>query len=344
MTALGLARGGQGIGLAKVLSAAAALGTLGPVAAIAYREGAEPATFSALRAGLGAAILGALVVSRRQPSISLARLALRERALLALAVGVNGAMNLVLFLAFGAMSVGLVMVIFYSYPMLVALLAAALGRESLTPGRVGALGVAGAGLALVLGSQLAPGAHATAAGVALAAVAAACHAVYLVAIRGGFDRVPAVQATSLVLAGGLVISGTAALAIEATAIGGAWLGSPVAWAAILCAGTFGAAFPKVWVMSGVRLIGSTRAAVAMLMEPVVAVVVAAVALGQQLTALELAGAAAILVAVVLVQRPVATGPVGLATAAPAPASIVRPGGPDPTARDRGSRPGGRDRT
>lgn len=109
------------------------------------------------------------------------------------------------------------------------------------------------------------------------------------------------------LAGGTVISGTAALAIEGSSIAGAWLSSPVAWGAILCAGTLGAALPKVWVLGGVRLIGSTRAAVAMLMEPVVAVVVAAVVLGQRLTALELVGGAAILVAVVLVQRASGTG-------------------------------------
>jgi drug/metabolite transporter (DMT)-like permease len=56
-------------------------------------------------------------------------------------------------------------------------------------------------------------------------------------------------------------------------------------------------------MRGVRLIGSTRAAVVMLMEPVVAVVVAAAVLGQTLTMLELLGGMAILAAVVLVQRP-----------------------------------------
>jgi drug/metabolite transporter (DMT)-like permease len=295
-------------GLLKVLAAAAALGTLGPVAALAYGEGVEPATFSALRAGIGAAILGALVLSRRQPSIGLARLAPRQRALLAVAVAVNGMMNLVLFFAFGAMAVGLVMIIFYCNPVLVALLSAALGRERLTPVRIVALAVAGTGLALVLGSQLGPEAHATAAGIALAGTAAACHALYLVTIRGGFDDVPGVQATSLVLAGGLAISGTAALLIEGGGIVGEWLVSPVAWAAIVCAGTFGAALPKVWVIGGVRRIGSTRTAVAMLMEPVVAVVVAAAALGQRLTELELVGGAAILVAVVLAQLPPRTSP------------------------------------
>jgi drug/metabolite transporter (DMT)-like permease len=290
-------------GVLKVLAAAAALGTLGPVAALAYGEGVEPATFSTLRAGIGAAILGALVLSRRQPSVSLARLAPRQQALLALAVAVNGLMNLVLFFAFGAMAVGLVMVIFYCYPVFVALMSAALGREGLTPARMLALAFAGAGLGLVLGSQLGPEAHATVAGVALAGTAAACHAVYLVAIRGGFDDVPGVQATSLVLAGGLVISGSVALAIEGPGVMGDWLASPVAWAAILCAGTFGAALPKVWVIGGVRRIGSTRTAVAMLLEPVVAVVIAGVALGQRLTELELAGGAAILLAVVLAQLP-----------------------------------------
>lgn len=295
-------------GLLKVLAAAAALGTLGPVAALAYGEGVEPATFSALRAGIGAAILGALVRSGRQPSVGLARLAPRQRALLALAVAVNGLMNLVLFLAFGAMAVGLVMIIFYCNPVLVALLSAALGRERLTPVRIFALALAAAGLALVLGSQLGPEAHATAAGIALAGTAAACHVLYLVTIRGGFDDVPGVQATSLVLAGGLVISGTAALLIEGGGVVGEWLASPLAWAAILCAGTFGAALPKVWVIGGVRRIGSTRTAVAMLMEPLVAVVVAAAALGQELTGLELVGGAAILVAVVLAQLPSRTSP------------------------------------
>jgi len=290
-------------GLPKIIAAAAAMGTLGPVAGVAYGEGVDPATFSALRAGIGAAILGTLILAGRQPRVPLSRVPPRQRAMLALAIVVNGAMNLVLFFAFGAMAVGLVMVVFYTYPVLVAVMSAALGRERLTRVRIAALAVACAGLVLVLGSQLGPEAHATAAGIALAGIAATCHAVYLVAIRGGFDDVPGVQATSLVLAGGLVISGTAALVMHGAGVAGDWLGSPAAWTAILCAATLGA-LPKVWILGGVRLIGATRAAVALLTEPVVAVVVASLLLGQRLTAWELVGGAAILVAVVVVQRPI----------------------------------------
>jgi drug/metabolite transporter (DMT)-like permease len=297
------ATGGQPVGgLLKVLAAAGAMGTLGPVAALAYREGITPPAFSALRAGLGALILGCLVLGHRQPSVHLGSLPREQRLLLTVAIVVNGLMNLALFFAFGAMAVGLVMAIFYLNPVLTAVFSAALGRERLTPLRILALGIACLGLALVLGSQLGPEAHATAAGVALAGVAAVCHAVYLVVIRGGFDDVPGVQATSLVLLGGLVISGSAALVLEGAGVADEWVVSPAAWAAIACAATVGA-LPKVWIMGGVRLIGSTRAAVALLMEPVVAVVVAAVALGQRLSLYELAGGALILLAVVLTQLP-----------------------------------------
>lgn len=290
-------------GLLRVVAAAGTMGTLGPIAAIAYAEGLQPATLSALRAAIGAAILGLLVVAAVQPSVSLSRLPRRQAATLGLVIVTNGLTNLVLFFAFGAMAVGLVMVVYYCYPTIVALLAAGLGREALTPVRVAALAAAGAGIALVLGGQLGPDAHATVAGVLLALTAAACHAIYLVAIPRGFDAVPTVQATALVLAGGVVISGTAALLLGGSGVVGGWAASPVAWLAIAAAGTVGA-LPKVWIIGGVRRIGSsTSAAVAMLVEPIVAVVVAAVVLGQALTPVELAGAAAIFAAVLLAQLP-----------------------------------------
>lgn len=294
--------GGQVGGVLRVLAAAAAMGTLGPVSAIAFAEGIEPSTLSALRAGIGAAILGALVWSGREPSVRLATLPGRQRLLLGVAVTINGVMNLALFLAFGAMAVGLAMILFYCNPVLVAVISAAMGREPLTRLRLVALAVAGAGLVLILGNQLGAAAHATAAGIALATFAAGCHAVYLTVIRGGFDAVPATQATSLVLAGGLVISGSAAVAMYGTGIAGPWLASPVALLAIGCVATVGA-LPKAWILGGVRRIGSTRAAICLLLEPAVAVVVAAVALGQVLTVAELAGGALVLIAVVLVQLP-----------------------------------------
>lgn len=289
-------------GSAQVLAAAAMMGTLGPVAGVAYRTGIAGPTLSAMRAGVGASILWLLIAAGRQPAIRLRSLTRREATMLGAAVLVNGVMNLALFIAWGLMAVALVTVVFYTYPLLTAIGSTALGRERLTPTRIAALAVAGLGIVLVLGDQVGPDARASVAGVALAFVAALCHATYLIVVRGGFDRVPPAQATACVLTGGFAISGTAAVAIHGAGVLGPWLASPVAWAAILFIGSFGAAIPKIWVISGVRIVGATRTAILMLAEPITAVVVAALVLGQTLTVQQVVGGALVLAAVVAVQR------------------------------------------
>jgi drug/metabolite transporter (DMT)-like permease len=286
-----------------VFGAAAALGTLGVISTLAYREGVPAPVFTALRAALGALVLGALVVLHWQPSTSLRLLPHRERRALAIATAANGVMNLLLFAAFSVMSVAIVMTLFYMYPVLVMLALAGLGREHITAVRLGALGLAVAGLVLVVGGQVGPDADVTLAGVSLALAAAVCQAAYLVVSRDGYLSVPAVQATSLILLGGMLISGTAAGLTGGFSDAGTWLSEPVVWVTVLLAGTVGAAIPKVLVLMGVRRIGGTRTAMLMLAEPVVAVVSAAVVLGQPITGAEVLGGAAILVAAALVQRP-----------------------------------------
>lgn len=293
----------QARGVVEMVVASVSLGTLGPIAGLGYQAGLTPATFSALRAAIGAAILGALVASGRQPRVGLRTLPSRQQAMLLVAVVVNGLQNLCLFFAFGQMTVALVLMLFWLNPGMIAVASAALGRDRLTPLRIGALSMAGLGLLLVLGSQVGPDAHGTPLGVVLALLAAVCHAVYYLVVRDGFPRVPAVQATSLVLTGGVVISGSVALLVEGLGLDGGWLDSPTAWAAVLVAGTVGAAIPKVLVIRGVRTIGSVRASLVALCEPVTGVVVAALVLGQTLTLAEVVGGTAILVAAAVVQRP-----------------------------------------
>ena len=286
-----------------VFGAAAALGTLGVISTLAYREGMSAPVFTALRAALGALILGILVLARWQPRVALRGLAARERRMLSIAIVANGAMNLLLFAAFSVMAVAIVMTLFYTYPVLVMVAMAAMGLERITPLRLGALGLAMAGLVLVVGSQVGPEAHVTLAGVGLALAAAVCQAAYLVVSRDGYTSVPAVQATSLILLGGMLISGTAALLTGGFSSVAGWATEPIVWVAVLLAGTVGAAIPKVLVLMGVRRIGGTRTAMVMLAEPVVAVVAAALVLGQPVTVAEVVGGGAILLAAALVQRP-----------------------------------------
>lgn len=284
-----------------MLVASVSLGTLGPVASLGYQAGLAPATFGALRAAIGAAILGMLTATGRQPRVRLASLPQRQRRMLALAVLANGLQNLFLFFAYHEMAVAPVLMIFWLNPGIIAVASAVQGRERLTGTRVAALAVAGSGLVLVLGGQAGGQAVVTGAGIVLAALAAVCHATYYLVVRDGFPDVPAVQATSLVLAGGVLISGSVAIVSEGFAIGGGWLATPAAWVALLVAGTLGAAIPKVLVIRGVRAIGSTRAALVALVEPLTGVIVAAALLGQALSLTQVAGAVAILVAAAIVQ-------------------------------------------
>jgi len=341
-------------GVVYVLLAALAFGMLGTLSNLAYRAGMSAPMFTVLRAGIGALTLAVLIAVTRRPTVTVRRLPRPERISLAIAIVANATLNLALFAAYGAMSVALVLAVYFTYPILVALASVALGRERFTPSRVAGLVLATAGLALVLGSQAGPTVGVTAAGLAFALLAASCQATYLVVSRAGYTRVPSDQATMLILIGGVLLAlplalvagpaGSAAaasagagaaegaddlLAAVATMLAGSfrWVADPTAWLAAILAGTVAAAAAKVWLLRGVRRIGGTRTAVLMLAEPLFGVVLAAIFLGQAVVPVEVAGGVLVLAAALLVQRPAA----GPATAAVGPASSggrSRPGTPN----------------
>ena len=285
------------------LGAGIALGTLGPVSTIAYGAGMGSPTFAALRATIGALVL--VLLSRRAATSHLALRSLprAELATLGLVAVAQALLSLALFAAYDVMAVALVLAVYFCYPLLVAGFSIVLGRERLTTVRGVALPTAIAGLlAVVLGR--AAGAEASVAGLLLALAAATCQAVYLVAARRGFTRLPSDQAVAYILAGAAVIMWLVAIPVDGA--GGhllAWAGQPEAWLAILVAGTVGAALAKVWTLRGVRRLGGTRSAVLMLTEPVTGVLLAAVFIAQAPTPVQLAGIAAVLAGAILAQRP-----------------------------------------
>ncbi len=291
-------------GVCYVLGAALSFGLLGTLSGLAYKADMGSATFTTLRAAIGAGVLGVVLAAGRHEWVALRRLTRREQAMLATAVVANGMLNLALFAAYGAMSVALVVAIYFTYPLLVALASVALGRERFTAARVAGLVLASLGLLLILGTKVGPGAAVSTFGLACAVLTATCQATYLVVSRSGYTRVPSQQATALILAGGALLAGALALAADVPSGHAlAWVGSPAAWGAVIVAGTLCAALAKVWLLRGVRRIGGTRTAVLMLGEPITGVIMAALVLGQAVTAAEVAGGVAILGAAALVQRP-----------------------------------------
>jgi len=294
-----------GTGVAYVLAAGVAFGTLGPVSNLAYGAGMGSPTFAALRATVGAMVL-LLAFGRDERRLDLRSLTRREQGQLAIAAAAQASLSLALFAAYSAMSVALVLAVYFSYPLLVCGASIALGRERLTATRAFALAVSLAGLLVVVLGRLGPEVHLSVTGLVLASIAACCQATYLVASRNGFTRVPSTQAVTVILVGAAIAIWAVAIPVDGSS--GkllAWVSSPAAWIAILFAGAVGAGLSKVALLRGVRRVGGTRSSVLMLVEPITGVVLAALVLGQTFGAPELIGGAGVLIGAMLAQRPAA---------------------------------------
>jgi drug/metabolite transporter (DMT)-like permease len=316
-------------GLAIVIASASLFGMLGPLSRFAYDAGMEPPAFVAWRAVIGFLALGAYVGWRvRRGATRLIRFGgLRRRAQLAvLAAALAGTvLNLCMFFAFDRITIALALLGFYTYPALVAVANVALGRERLDRSRLAALALAIAGMIAVVASQLDPaaGIRLDALGIGLALGAAVCQTIFVIMARDGYPEVPTEQAMTTVL----LVSGIGAVLVALVAGGIGSLAQPIADPSVLpllvFTGVAAAAIPSFGFLTGIRLIGGTRAGILMLFEPVVGVALAAWLLSEALVPIQIVGAAAILGAAVLLQR--AAHPDG-ATAADE-RSVVVPGGP-----------------
>jgi drug/metabolite transporter (DMT)-like permease len=305
---VGLSPYGTGVGY--VLAAGVAFGTLGPISNVAYGAGMGSPTFAALRATVGALVL-LLAFGRDERRLDLRSLTRREQGQLAMTAGAQAALSLALFAAYSAMSVALVLAVYFSYPLLVCGASIALGRERLTATRAVALAVSLAGLLIVVLGRLGPDAQLSITGLVLAAIAACCQATYLVASRNGFTRVPSTQAVTVILVGAAIAIWAVAIPVDGSS--GrlvAWVANPSAWLAILFAGAVGAGLSKVALLRGVRRVGGTRSSVLMLVEPITGVALAALVLGQPFGAPELVGGAGVLIGAMLAQRPAAVAKAG----------------------------------
>ena len=183
-------------GFAIVIVSAALFGMLGPLSRFAYDAGMEPPAFVAWRATIGFLGLGIFVAWRvRRGDTRLARFGdLPGRARLAmLAAALAGTvLNLCMFIAFDLITIALALLCFYTYPAMVAIANVTLGRERLDGSRRVALGLASAGMVLVVASQLDPaaGIRLDPVGIVLALGAAVSQTIFVAARAGRLSRGP----------------------------------------------------------------------------------------------------------------------------------------------------------
>lgn len=301
----------DGVGAGLVVLAAVCFATLGPVSRFAFAAGVDELTLVTWRAVIGGLFVAGtvLVLSRLGQVVTrpLRDIPPRQRVMNVAAGLLNSVLNLAVLMAISRISIALTLLVFYTYPALVALVSTALFGERLDTLRWTALGVSLFGLALVVIGAGELG-EVNLVGVGLAFVGALCQVAYALTAQRGFSSVPAPQAGGITFA----VAALAYLAFAGLTGQLAVLDAPLASSAALLpvvfAGVVGAGIPTMaWIM-GIRILGAPRAAVISTLEPVVGVALAALLLAEIPTPLQVVGGACIVGAAIVVQRRPGVGP------------------------------------
>lgn len=248
-----------------------------------------PLAFNTARMALAVALLWMVV--------GVQRLSLPPRAdlgrLVALGVLGNGLYQILFILGIARTRAGDAALLVSAAPAFIEAIHWVQGRE--TTGKRGLLGiaisVAGIGL-VVFGAAHASAGESTLAGNLLMLGAALCWALYSVGLKPFTDRLSPITLSSVTMTGGLLamllVSAPSIRATDWQALDGR------GWGAVLYSGVLAMFFAYLLWYRGVRVLGATRTSMYVNLQPVVAMTVAAMFLGERPHALQLVGAACIL--------------------------------------------------
>jgi drug/metabolite transporter (DMT)-like permease len=283
------------VGPLLCLISAAGFGAMAIFGKLAYDEGVEVGDLLLVRFALASVLLLAVA----QATGALSRLS-RRAVVVGLAMGGVGyaAQSGLFFLALERMDASLLALILYVYPALVLAGAVALGRERVTARRVVALAVALAGVALVLAG--AASGRVDALGAAMGFAAALVYSSYILVGDRVTVGIPLVALVALVCTGA-----TCTFAVASAVRGGPELAFGAAgWGWIGCIVLVSTVGAILTFFAGLARVGPSAASILSTLEPVVTVALAAAAFGESLSAVQLAGGALVLSAVVVMQWPV----------------------------------------
>lgn len=276
-------------GVLLAVTSAACFGVLPVLTKVVYDDGVGPFGVLSVRFTVAAVLLLGLarVRGERLPRG-------RKLGQLALLGGVGYVVeSLCYFSALTRISAGLTALLLYLYPALVVVLSAVLLRHR--PGRsaVGCVLVATVGTALTIG----PVAGGQTVGVLLGLAAAASYALYIVLSSTAAEGVGP-------LATSAVVMGACALVYDALALGtrATLPSSAGAWTALAGVTVLGTVVAVAAFFAALALLGPSDTAVLSTVEPVVSVAVAALALGETLSSVQLAGGALVVGAVLVLAR------------------------------------------
>jgi drug/metabolite transporter (DMT)-like permease len=253
-----------------------------------------PLAFNGVRVALAAVALTAVALARGGPWPSRRELA----TFLALGVIGNGLYQVLFVEGIARTRASDAALVISAGPAFIALLGWIRGTERIS-GRawVGiALSIAGIALVVLGGSRTAPGAS-TLLGNALVVAGSLCWAVFTVLLKPYTHRVDGVQLSAATMVGGA----TVLLLVSAPSIAAAdWAAaSGATWGAIVYSGIAGLVVAYLFWYRGVRVLGPTRTAMYVNLQPVFALAVAWVALGERPGVVQIVGAAGVMTGLLL---------------------------------------------
>ena len=281
-------------GTLMCLASGAAFGAMAVFGKLSYDEGATVGTLLVIRFGLAAVLFWLLLAARG--SLGEVRTLGRRDLGLGLALGAAGYALQAggYFAALERIDASLLALILYTYPAMVAGAALAIGRERLNGRKVAALLLASSGLVLVLAGAGAGALDPL--GAALGLGAAMVYTTYILVSERVVARVrpPVLSAIVCTGAAASLLVGTTLLGefrpADLTAAGWGWL------ACLAVISTVGAVS---LFFAGLDRVGPTAASILSTVEPVVTVLLAFLVFGEVLGAVQLAGGALVLAAVLV---------------------------------------------
>lgn len=289
-------RDGRAAGIALIVGSAIAFGAMAIFARFAYADGVDTWTLLALRFAIAAACLAALA---HASGGGWPRGRDRVIAVLMGAAGYAG-QAATFFSALVLAPAGLVALLLYLHPALVAVLAALFLHERMTAVKLAALAIALLGLALTVAPALSGGIGdfpRLPLGIALGVAAAVIYALYIVVgTRLGARVSP--------LALSAIIATSAAVVFVAVALmhGPRWPATAIGWLAVVAIALVSTVLAISLFFAGLARIGATQASTLSTIEPVVTIALAAAILDERIALAQLAGGALILGAVLLLAR------------------------------------------
>jgi drug/metabolite transporter (DMT)-like permease len=279
----------QVVGTLYILASALCFGSMAIFARMAYASGVDIPTLLLLRFSVASILMWGILASKR---MSLPK---GRGLVMLLAMGAIGYAGQAFsyFTALTYASAGLVALLLYTYPAIVALLSRLVFKHPFTWMQITAVAVALAGTVFIIGKA----GDGKPLGIFFGLLAALIYSVYiLMGSRFPKDVTPTASTTVITSSAALTYAAVVAVkGFHPPATGGGWLA--VLAIAIVCT-----VLAILFFFEGLERVGPVRASVFSTIEPVFTVLLAAALLGERITLARVFGGALIVGAVILLAR------------------------------------------